>query len=80
MVKKGRSPEEEPRPSEEREALAVGPEAPGPVGEVAAEGSSCLFGSWIPTVEQPVGGEIVGLSSYRKLLVGSEGRLRLVLF
>jgi hypothetical protein len=57
----------------------VGPVVPHLISKVATEEASYLFGSWVLTVEEPTGGEVVGIATERELRVGGEGLLWVVL-
>ena len=53
---------------------------PNVVGKVTAEEASYLFRSRILPIEEPTGGEVVGISTDLELLVGSEMLFRIVLY
>jgi hypothetical protein len=58
----------------------VGPVVPNVVGKVAAEEASHLFRSRILPIEEPTGGEVVGISPDLELLVGSEMLFWIILY
>jgi hypothetical protein len=47
----------------------VGSVVPDLVAQITAEEASYLVGPGIPAIEEPAGGEVVGLSIYRELRV-----------
>ena len=55
----------------------VGPIVPRFAGKVAAEEAPHHFGSWVPAVEEPAGGEVVELAIHVEFPVGDDFLIRM---
>ena len=57
----------------------MSPVVPDFIGEVSAEEASHLFRSGVLAVEEAAGGEVVGFTGSRELLVRGECQVRIIL-